>query len=130
MTYELDGGNAVETRPERATMKQRTNKRLKFTLWVAIAMILVMMTAGVLFAAGEQLERGAVLSGGSTSSAGGFTLRSTAGLPVAGSDISSSSGAGLCSGFGCSSRSDSGPDDPGGPDDDVKLYMPKLRRQN
>ena len=111
-------------------MKLRSNKRLKFTLWVAIAIVLVLMSAGVLFAAGEELERGAVLSGGSTHSSNGFVMRDVIGLWVAGSDISSSSGVGLCSGFGCDTRSNDEPDDPDGPDDDVKLYMPKLRRQS
>lgn len=103
-------------------MKQVSNKRLRFVLWVVVAIALVVMTAGTLFAAGEQLERGAVLSGGGLVSGSGMLLQGVAGLPVAGSDIASS-GAGLCSGFGCDFRSDSDPDEP---EDDLELFMPQI----
>lgn len=106
-------------------MKQQSNKRWRFALWLLVAAALVVMTAGVIYAAGEELERGAVLSGGSTRSSNGFVMRDVIGLPVAGSDIAPN-GAGLCSGFGCDARVKGGPVEPG---DDVKLFMPKLRRQ-
>ncbi len=106
-------------------MKQQSNKRWRFALWMLVAAALVVMTAGVIYAAGEELERGAVLSGGSTRSSNGFVMRDVIGLWAAGSDIAPN-GTGLCSGFGCESRIDSGPEEPS---DDVKLFMPKLRRQ-
>lgn len=108
-------------------MKQRANVRLRVSLWVVITLVLVVISAGTLFAAGEQLQRGAVLSGGGTVSGGTLVLRSTAGLPVAGHDISSSSGLGLCSGFGCDFPIKDDPDEPG---DKAKIFMPKLERQS
>ena len=103
-------------------MKVASKKRVKFTLWVLLAVLLVMMTAGTIFAAGEQLQRSSVVSGGGTTSSGGFTLMSTAGLSVAGSDIAAG-GAGLCSGFGCNSRSSSGPEQ-----QELELFMPAVNK--
>ncbi len=120
-------------------MKQLAKKRLRFALWVVVAMMFVIMSAGTLFAAGEQLGRGATLSGGNTRSSNGFIMRDVIGLYVAGSSISPASGLGLCSGFGCTVHSNVAPDnpedpnDPGEPDDpndpSMKLFMPKIERK-
>jgi hypothetical protein len=116
-------------------MKQLSNKRLRVTLWLLLAIVLVVMTAGTLFAAGEQLERSAILSGGSTRSSNSFVMRDVVGLWAAGSDIAPS-GAGLCSGFGCDVHSNVAPDDPDDPEDpddpddpddpQLELFMPQV----
>ena len=103
-------------------MNVASKKRVKFALWILLAMLLVMTTAGTIFAAGEQLQRSSVVSGGGTTSSGGFTLMSTAGLSVAGSDIASG-GAGLCSGFGCNSRSSVRPKET-----ELELFMPAVNK--
>jgi hypothetical protein len=105
-------------------MKVASKKRVKFALWVLVALVLVMTTAGTIFAAGEQLERSSVVSGGGTTSSGGFTLMATAGLPVAGSDIASD-GVGLCSGFGCNSRSSGSPEET-----ELELFMPSVNKSD
>jgi hypothetical protein len=103
-------------------MKIASRRRVKVALWILLAAALVIVTTGTIFAAGEQLQRSSVVSGGGTTTAGGLSLMATMGLPVAGSDVTPS-GAGLCSGFGCNSRSDSGPEEPS---DDLKLFMPSV----
>ena len=107
-------------------MKQLFNTRQRVALWVAMAVVGVMISAGTIFAAGEQLERGVVLSGGSTRSSNGYVMRDVIGLWASGSDIASS-GAGLCSGFGCDVRSNATPDEPDEPD--MMLFMPQIEHK-
>ena len=123
-------------------MQRLSDKRLKVALWVVLAMALVVLTVGTLYAAGEELERGAVLSGGGTWVAGGLVLRDVIGSTAAGGSIAG--GMSLCSGFGCDVRTNvepddpddpndpddpDDPDDPGNPNQDVQLYMPQIGRQ-
>jgi hypothetical protein len=117
-------------------MQRLSNTRWRLALWVVLALALVVMTMGTLYAAGEELERGAVLSGGSTHGSGNYIMRDVIGLTAAGAYISSSSGVGLCSGFGCESRSNFEPDDPDDPDPDPtpdptpdpdeQIFMPQI----
>lgn len=81
--------------------------RGRIALLVGVVALLVLVASGTVFAAGEQL-RGIVPSGGGTITSDGLSLRSVIGLPVAGSSVSSSSGLGLCSGFDCEVRGDTG----------------------
>ncbi len=113
-------------------------KRLhfRFTFLLLLASLLVLVAWGTLFAADEQLPRTAFLSGGGTISSDGATLRSNIGLWATGSSISSSSGVGFCSGFGCDIRtndpSNDDPDDPSDPNDpddpeQDKLFLPIIQ---
>lgn len=106
-------------------MKTNKNQRLRLALRVVVAAALVLMTAGTLFAAGEQLPRSAILSGGSTHSSNGYTIRDQIGLWASGSSIAPN-GLGLCSGFGCTARVNVTPD---GPDDTPQLFIPRVQTQ-
>jgi hypothetical protein len=104
-------------------MRRGFNLRLRFAVWLVVTVALVMMAVGTLFAAGEQLPRGAILSGGSTRSSNGFVMRDVIGLGVAGGDIAAN-GTGLCSGFGCAARTKAEPDEPDEPD--LELFLPQI----
>lgn len=74
--------------------------RIRLALLLVLIAALTLAATIAIFAAGESLQRSAILSGGGGSNAGGATLRSAAGEPVAGL-VFASSGASLCSGFVC-----------------------------
>ncbi len=95
-------------------------------LVVAIALLLAMIAAGTLYAAGEQMPRSTFASGGGTVTSGGATLRSVIGASLGGGVISSSSGLGLCSGFGCGTQIDS--DGGGGGSSGKKIYLPAVQK--
>ena len=109
----------------------------RLALLLVLVVALSLMVGNRLFAAGEQLPRAAIFSGGGTISSGGTTLRSVIGGSLAGGVVSG--GVGLCSGFGCDyqgSSDDSGND--GGDDDDSdddgsnngsqgKLFLPRVQ---
>jgi hypothetical protein len=116
-------------------MKQLLNQRFKFTLWFVIAVVVVMLVTGTVFAAGEQLQRGAVESGGSTHSSNGLVMRDVIGQAAVGSSIAPS-GVGLCSGFGCNAVGNTGTDKPDQPDDPDKpgesqqeIFMPSIQNK-
>ena len=101
-------------------------------VWVfVLALALVLVAAGTLYAAGEQLQRSIIGGSGSLATApDGSTLQSVVGSPIGGSTIASSSGFGLCSGFGCETRSESGDggDDGGGGSSGKTLYLPAVQK--
>jgi hypothetical protein len=100
---------------------------------LAIVLVLVMVAAGTLYAAGEQLQRSTIGgSGGSVTAANGSTVQSVIGASIGGSVIAGSSGLGLCSGFGCETRRDSGDDGGGGGggggSSSKKIYLPAVQK--
>ncbi len=102
-------------------MKQLFRPRLKFALWLLIAIVAVMIMAGTIFAAGEQLQRGATESGGSTHSSNGLVMRDVIGQAAVGSSVVN--GMGLCSGFGCGAGAAVKPDEA----DQRELFMPAIQ---
>jgi hypothetical protein len=101
-------------------LKMRSGQWLVGIVTAGLGLLLSLQLA---LAAGEQLSRSVVSSGGGTVNQGSLTLLTTIGQPTAGG-ATASNGQNLCSGFLCG---------PGVPDSsepglDHSIYLPLLRK--
>jgi hypothetical protein len=103
--------------------------------WTAVAFVLVisMLLAGTLLAAGESINRSAINSGGGSVNSGDVQLQASLGQPFAGT-VSVGDNQSLCGGLFCGAGV---PDTPAPPDPDPDpdpdpqntIYLPTIKNQ-